>query len=319
MHDAMQIHWTKFANKPQWAMWVLFAALHEQGTSLGGIMFDDIGPQHRQGTAMFNDSFIKNAPAGDPAPAAWVARMKFWTAVHEMGHAFNLAHSWQKALVYQGNGPWIPLANEPNARSFMNYPYNVPGGQAAFFANFEFRFSNGRAAVHAPRAAAVRADGQPGLVRPSRFRARRSRSQHVQNYTLELRTHRHQLDYFEFLELVKAELKLTNTSGQAMLINRSVLENGDGMQVIVRRSRTAWPRWWLHSRGIAAAAIKSRRRTGRVPLRAVGPVHGCGWIHPVRAGRLHGSSGRSTVDGEQVVSNEDHEFGSPRRAVSKNR
>src|SRR5262249_48503266 len=38
MHDAMQAHWSRFANKPQWSFWTLFAALHEDGESLGGIM-----------------------------------------------------------------------------------------------------------------------------------------------------------------------------------------------------------------------------------------------------------------------------------------
>ena len=97
MHDAMQVHWSRFANTAQWAMWVFFAALHESGTGLGGIMYDDIGPNHRQGTALFVDSFIARPPSGDPNPDAWRDRMRFWTAVHEMGHAFNLAHSWQKA------------------------------------------------------------------------------------------------------------------------------------------------------------------------------------------------------------------------------
>src|SRR5262249_40600563 len=72
MHDAMQVNWSRFANKAQWAMWVLFASLHEMGTGLGGIMFDSIGSEQRQGTALFLDSFIKDAPTGDPAPAAWV-------------------------------------------------------------------------------------------------------------------------------------------------------------------------------------------------------------------------------------------------------
>ena len=148
MHDAMQTFWSRFANRAQWSMWVLFAARHERGPSLGGIMFDSIGPNHRQGTALFNDSFIANAPGGDPNPAAWVRRMKFWTACHEMGHAFNLAHSWQKAL----GTPWIPLSNEPEARSFMNYPFRVSGGQNAFFSDFEYRFSDGELLFmrHAP-------------------------------------------------------------------------------------------------------------------------------------------------------------------------
>ncbi len=103
MHDAMQTYWSRFANTAQWSMWTFFAWQHASCPSegitpdnLGGIMFDDIGPNHRQGTAIFNGSFIRNAPAGDPAAAAWVQRMRFWTAVHEMGHSFNLAHSWQK-------------------------------------------------------------------------------------------------------------------------------------------------------------------------------------------------------------------------------
>jgi hypothetical protein len=132
MHDAMQLHWSRFADRAQWAMWVFYASLHETGTDLGGIMFDDLGPNHRQGTALFVDSFIAQPPPGDPAPAAWVDRMRFWTAVHELGHAFNLAHSWQKSL---GTG-WVPLADQPEARSFMNYPYAVRGGQEAVFASF---------------------------------------------------------------------------------------------------------------------------------------------------------------------------------------
>jgi hypothetical protein len=73
MHDAMQVFWSRFADASQWAMWVFFAGLHEadlptpwnpnpQPEDLGGVMFDDIGPNHRQGTAIFNDSFISNAP-----------------------------------------------------------------------------------------------------------------------------------------------------------------------------------------------------------------------------------------------------------------
>ena len=79
MHDAMQVFWSHFSATAQWAMWVFFASLHEQGTSLGGIMFDDVGPNHRQGTAIFNDAFISVPPAGDPNPVAWVQRMIFWT------------------------------------------------------------------------------------------------------------------------------------------------------------------------------------------------------------------------------------------------
>ncbi|WP_326586178.1 hypothetical protein [Streptomyces sp. NBC_01294] len=49
MHDAMQQHWSEWKPGPggqgvaQWQVWTLFAGLHDDGLSLGGIMFDDIG------------------------------------------------------------------------------------------------------------------------------------------------------------------------------------------------------------------------------------------------------------------------------------
>jgi len=239
MHDAMQVYWSRFADHPQWALWVLFASLHEMGTSLGGIMFDDIGPNHRQGTAIFNDSFIANAPPGDAAAAAWVQRMRFWTAGHEMGHAFNLAHSWQKALTAPGV-PWIPLANEPEARSFMNYPYNVQGGQGAFFASFDFRFSDSELLFlrHAPARFVQMGDAnwfdhhgfEQAAVTPQ------------QRFRLEVRANREKA-VFEFLEPIVLELKLTNASGAAQVIDAKTLENPDHLTVVIKHAQQPARQW----------------------------------------------------------------------------
>jgi hypothetical protein len=234
MHDAMQAYWSKFANKPQWAMWVFFASLHEMGTSLGGIMFDDIGPNHRQGTAIFVDAFIATPPAGDPAPDAWVRRMRFWTAVHEMGHTFNLAHSWQKSLIYQGHGPWIPLNDEPEARSFMNYPYNVSGGQSAFFADFEFRFSDGELLFmrHAP----LRFVQQGNAEWFDHHGFQQANVSPEPALKLELRAHRQRpTARYELMEPVVLELKLTNISGRPQTINRMTLAGGPDLTVIIKR------------------------------------------------------------------------------------
>lgn len=237
MHDAMQIHWSRFANRPQWSMWVLFASIHELGEGLGGVMFDDIGPYHRQGTALFYNSFISQPPTGDPAPNAWVNRMRFWTAVHEMGHAFNLAHSWQKAF---GTG-WISLTNEPEALSFMNYPYLYPRGiqqgdgraqELQFFSKFEFRFS----------------DAELLFMRHVPFRfVQHGNANWFDNHAfeqlnlspepslkLELRVNRQQA-LFEFLEPVVLELKLTNISSQPQLISDKLLSELDHMIVIIKK------------------------------------------------------------------------------------
>ena len=228
MHDAMQVHWSKFINAPQWALWTLFASLHETGTSLGGIMFDDIGPNHRQGTSLFVDSFIKTPPVGDPAAAAWVQRMIFWTACHEMGHAFNLAHSWQKAL----GTPWIPLANEPLVRSFMNYPYSVPGGQAAFFSDFMFRFSNQELLFtrHAPFRFVQQ--GNADWFDNHGFREMRVSAE--PKLALDLECSRSSND-FEFLEPVVLHLKLKNVSDQPQLVDEKILTMTEHMTVVIKK------------------------------------------------------------------------------------
>lgn len=228
MHDAMQRHWSQFSADPKWALWVFLASLHEDGASLGGIMFDSIGAQHRQGTAIFNESFINYAPDNDKSPEAWVRRMKFWTACHEMGHGFNLAHSWQKAL----GTPWISLRNESEARSFMNYPYNVRGGESAFFANFEYRFSNNELLFlrHAPESFVEMGNAEwfdhHGFEQHHNFAE--------PTFQLLLRGNR-ETCRFEFLEPVVLELKLTNGTAEPQIVNRRMLSDPDYLTVIVKK------------------------------------------------------------------------------------
>lgn len=236
MHDAMQTYWSRFANAPQWALWVLFAKRHDIGSSLGGIMFDDIGPNHRQGTAVFTDSFVATPPAGDPAPAAWVDRMMFWTAVHEMGHAFNLAHSWQKHL----GTPWIPLSSEPEARSFMNYPFRVAGGQSAFFADFEFRFSDPELVFmrHAPERFVQQ--GNADWFDHHGFEG--AAMDPEGSFHLQLRVDRSR-PIFDFLEPIVLELRLTNLSGAPKIAPADLLEDAAHMTVVVKRDGRPTRQW----------------------------------------------------------------------------
>ncbi|KQY99170.1 hypothetical protein ASD19_04565 [Microbacterium sp. Root53] len=237
MHDAMQTYWSRFANAPQWSLWTFWARQHDMGHGLGGIMFDDIGPNHRQGTAIFTDSFIRDAPSGDAAPDAWDRRMRFWTAVHEMGHAFNLAHSWQKSL----GTPWIPLSDQPEARSFMNYPYFVSGGQAAFFSDFAYRFSNEELLFlrHAPSRFVQMGNADWfdhhafeqafGMLPPAEYR-------------FEVRANRERA-VFDFLEPVVLEVKLTNTSGAPKIVPGDVLNPQHILTIVSAHGKDA--RQWV--------------------------------------------------------------------------
>ncbi|WP_218822240.1 M28 family metallopeptidase [Geodermatophilus pulveris] len=162
LHDAMASHWSAYANVPQWKMWVFHAELADSDT-LGGVMFDgDInepGGVDRQGTALFTRSphFHTEAgayPQANP-PAAQAARRElFFDLVHETGHAFNLAHSFQKqaVLTEPGSGPWpapswMPLVDAPQSLSWMNYPDEASPGAGSnatwFYDRFRFRFDDG--------------------------------------------------------------------------------------------------------------------------------------------------------------------------------
>lgn len=239
LHDAMQTYWSRFDNQAKWSAWTFFAWLHmgfpDDGVTpddLGGIMFDDIGPNHRQGAAIFNGSFISQAPTGDPAPAAWVQRRRFWTAVHELGHTCNLAHSWEKSLPSRDHRPWIPLANEPEERSFMNSPGRVSGGQSAFFSDFEYRFSDTELLFmrHAPERFTQMGNAEWSDDHGFR-QAHVSREPKLR---LELRVNR-QKALYEFMEPVVLELKLSNVSDEPQLIQENLLAHLDEMIVIVKK------------------------------------------------------------------------------------
>lgn len=233
MHDAMQTAWSRNADIPQWAMWVFFANRYEDADTgqgdpgMGGIMFDSIG-RERQGTAIFYDSFISELPAGDPNAAAYVGRMRFWTAVHEMGHAFNLLHSWQKAL----GTPWIPMANQPEARSYMNYPYRVAGKVPAFFANFEYRFTDSELLFmrHAPRQFVQM--GGAAFAESHGFEDARAVEDPA--LTLEVRFNRSR-PVFDFMEPVVAELKLKNVSSDPCIVDAAILSDLHDLTLQVAR------------------------------------------------------------------------------------
>lgn len=234
MHDAMQVSWSRFEERAQWALWTFFAGLHERGTSLGGIMFDSIGPTHRQGTAIFLDSFIANPPASDRVPDAWRQRMAFWTAVHEMGHAFNLLHAWQKHL----GQPWIPQPSGYDQLSFMNYPYLYENGRFSdantirFFRDFEYRFTDDELLFlrHAPEPF-VQMGGTPFGVNHAFEQANISPSPELR---LDLRVNR-DVPVFDFLEPVVVELKLSNISDQPQMLPEDLLSMTDRMTVVVQR------------------------------------------------------------------------------------
>jgi len=106
-------------------VWLFHAYEHIDGPGLYGIMFDQTGLQ-RQGCAVFY--------RGIGGTTATQQRLQVYTCVHELGHCFNLLHSWQKSFASP------PKPNIPNSLSWMNYPWGFPAGAAAFWNGFGFQF-----------------------------------------------------------------------------------------------------------------------------------------------------------------------------------
>lgn len=128
LHASMQTHFSLWSDLQQWCVWQLVARQHDLGTGLYGIMFDQEGKQ-RQGCAVFH--------AGIGGTTAEQLRLQLYTYVHELGHCFNLMHSWQK----QYASP--PKPNRPEALSWMNYPWYYPkGGASGYWSSFDFRFDD---------------------------------------------------------------------------------------------------------------------------------------------------------------------------------
>lgn len=247
MHDAMQVHFSRLASLPplqrnvaRWELWTFFAGLHERGVGLGGIMFDSIGSQ-RQGTALFMNSFISLAPPGDPTPAAWIRRMAFWTVVHEMGHAFNLVHAWDKGVTQGNFHPWIASmggSGSYDLLTFMNYPYLYETGEQSdantirFFQNFGFRFTDDELLFlrHAPERFVIMGGSNWGTDHAFE----QARVSPAPMLKLEARVNRPEAE-FDFMEPVVIELKLKNISHQPVLIPDELLKTSDLLTVQVKK------------------------------------------------------------------------------------
>lgn len=128
LHASMLVRFSLWKDDPQWKVWLLAAQKHDIGPGLYGIMFDQQGKQ-RQGCATFYQGIGGNT--------ADKLRLQLYTSVHELGHCFNLLHSWQKSYAVP------PVPNRPAALSWMNYPWNYPGGgEAGFWSAFPFQFDD---------------------------------------------------------------------------------------------------------------------------------------------------------------------------------
>ena len=127
-------------NRPAWELHLLLLS-ESSRDGLLGIMFDSSDPLPRQGSAVFAKE-ISNFVTEPDFP-----RKLIQTTVHELGHALNLAHRFERVV------------GRADSISFMNYDWRYRGGnhRDEFWTNFQFTFDSDELAFlrHSPRQALI--------------------------------------------------------------------------------------------------------------------------------------------------------------------
>lgn len=126
--------------RPDWELHLLLLSQPSR-PGLLGIMFDDRGPLPRQGAAVFA-SEIQELTHSDHR-----ARKLIQTTVHELGHALNLVHRFEREV------------GRADSTSFMNYDWHYKGGghRDEFWQKFDFTFDTDELEFlrHGPRPAVI--------------------------------------------------------------------------------------------------------------------------------------------------------------------
>lgn len=131
LRDAMIENFTLYKEEPQWNLWLLSANEYVM-SNIYGVLIDG-NEKKRKGCAVFQTS--------TGWQSAEEKRFRLFIYVHEIGHCFNLSHSWEKAQ----NDPYAKT-NKYATLSWMNLPWRYylseeSRGDEAFWEAFNFQFS----------------------------------------------------------------------------------------------------------------------------------------------------------------------------------
>ena len=251
LHAAMEANFQAHANEPAWRLYLLLATTYVN-TGVLGIMFDSEDDSPRQGSAVFVDHPAISDATGDERDREYL-----YTIVHELGHAFNLLHSFQKHIFQEGERRQF-LAR-PGGLSWMNYPQLFPYGNARppgwdganrFWTQFRFGFDREELEhlrhFHALGVASGGDSfGGPGHREEAEFLPT------IEDSELEFRLWLPPT--VEFMEVVEGDIKLRNTSSADIDIPTVVDLSSGVIELLVQRPGDPYPR--IH-RGVARACIR---------------------------------------------------------------
>ncbi|MBI4303707.1 MAG: hypothetical protein HY665_05170, partial [Chloroflexi bacterium] len=227
LHDLMEDRYDSFADTLQWNLYgVVVPRFGDPNYNSGyyGVMFDWGGYQAgdtylRQGVAVAYDAIQGRVSGTLYNTAAKKDRLFLETFIHEVGHAFNLPHSWQRS------------ANADSAsESYMNYAwgYTGGGGESGFWSNFRWEFDDVELIWmrHADRKDVIFGGRDWIGNNLSIFMAPEKELRNAP-LSLEVRA----WDVFDFGQPVRVEIKLKNVCGSPMQVDAR-LQPEDGLVVL---------------------------------------------------------------------------------------
>ncbi len=224
LHNLMIGNMFRFQDTSGWRLYLLIATRYVE-PRVAGIMFDSNDEFPRQGCAVFTKHDAINGDSPEHK------RYYIYAACHEMGHAFNLYHSFHKGL----SGPFeFP---RPDSLSIMNYPRLYPMGPNApdgfdgserFWSKFMFTFDEGEL-LHIRHHDLLEVMmggnvfGSEGHVDERSFtNLDSSMMSPTKSLKLELRSRK---EVFEYGEPILLEAKLQNSSSKPVSIRSSIEES----------------------------------------------------------------------------------------------
>ena len=300
LHAAMVAHFDEHRDSPQWRMYLLLATRYVQ-TGVLGIMFDaaDDDEFHRQGAAVFHDH-----PAIGSVSGSEKDREYLFTIVHELGHAFNFLHSFQKGII-ETHG----VLPRPDAMSWMNYPQLFPFGYAGpagwdgtdqFWSRFGFTFD--REEVHhlrhndhlevVPGGASF---GFAGHFEERPF----SRPTRDLSYNLTLWVPA----AVEFLQQIEGDVRLQNNGVESIIIPPSLDLAAGHLELLVKRTGQSHPRVYQRFNNICVRDSSIELGPSEAVYQEISPSYGRRKWFVDEPGTYELQASLSMPDGRKIHSN----------------
>lgn len=225
--------------------WIMNVGTHELAPEIGSMVMDEIDGRKANGISIFQNSFRTETTTTEST----VNRDIIFASLHGLGDVLGLGHSWQKRGIGQTHLPGLPLDNEPEARSFMNDPHRVKGGNDRFFNDFTYRYSDTELMLL--RHGVGMTDAGNNLDWYERHGFGGVTTGTTEDLDLTFRLNR-TTPVVQFMEPVIMEMKLTNRGLTPLLVDNDILENQNQLSVVISRNgfpaRHLKPAFHIHRR-----------------------------------------------------------------------